>query len=44
MNDNGIWRARYSNELYMLYDALKVVKIGRLRWLGDLVRTRKLDP
>jgi len=31
----------------MLYDALdivKVIKIGRMRWLGQLVRTQKLDP
>ena len=46
INDNCIWRTRYRNELYMLYDELdmlKVVKIGRLRWLGHLFRTQELD-
>ena len=47
INDNGIWRTRYSNELYTIYDALdivKVLKIERLRWLGHLVRRQELDP
>jgi hypothetical protein len=33
---NGIWRTVYSNELYTLYDELdmvKVIKVGKLRWL-----------
>ena len=36
---NGLQRTRYSIELYMLYDKLdivKVIKIGRLKWLGQL--------
>jgi hypothetical protein len=44
---NGIWRTVYSNELYTLCDELdivKVIKIGRLRWLGHLIRIQKLDP
>jgi len=47
INDNGIWRTRYSNELYTHYDALdivKVLKIERLRWLEHLARTQELDP
>jgi len=41
VNDNGIWRTRYSSELYTFYDELhtvKVIKIGRLRWLGHRFR------
>ena len=37
----------YNNELYALCDELdivKVIKIGRLRWLGHLFRMQKLDP
>ena len=33
---NGIWRTVYSNELYTLYgelDMVKVIKVGRLRWM-----------
>ena len=44
--DNGIWRARYSNELYSVYrevDTVKVVKIGRLKWLGQLCRVQEMD-
>ena len=47
INDNGIWRTEYSNELYMLYDELdivKVTKIGRLRQLEHLFRMPELDP
>jgi len=47
INDNGIWRTRYSNELYTVYDALdivKVVKLGRLRCLGHLIRMQELNP
>jgi hypothetical protein len=46
-NDNGVWRTFYINEFYALYDELdivKVVKIGRLRWLGHLFRMQELDP
>jgi hypothetical protein len=47
VNVNGIWRTRHSSELYALYnelDTLKVIKMGRLRWLGHLFRMQKLDP
>ena len=46
INDSGIWRTRYSNKLYMLYIELglvELIKIGRLRWLGHLVRMQELD-
>jgi hypothetical protein len=36
-----------SNHLYTLYDKLdivKMLKIGRLRWLGHLFRMQELDP
>jgi len=41
------WRTRYNNELYKLYDELdiiKVIKMGRLRWLRHLFRRQELDP
>jgi hypothetical protein len=44
---NGMWRTRYGSELYALYDELgiaKVIKMGRLRWIGHLFRMQKLDP
>jgi hypothetical protein len=47
INNNGIWRTRYNNELYTLYnkfDTVKVIKIGRFRWLGHLFRMQELDP
>jgi hypothetical protein len=47
VNDNGIWRTRYSNELYTFYDELDIVKVinmGRLRWLGQHFRMQELDP
>jgi hypothetical protein len=46
-NEGGIWRIRYSNELSKLYnepDTVRVIKIGRLRWLGQLFRMQQLDP
>jgi hypothetical protein len=36
----------YSDELYTLYDELdvvKVIKIGGMRWLGQLFRMQELD-
>jgi hypothetical protein len=33
VSDNGVWRIRYDNKLYTLYDepdVVKVVKVGRL--------------
>jgi len=47
INDIGIWRTRKSNVLYLLYselDKVKVITIGRLRWLGHLFRMQELDP
>jgi len=47
VNANGIWRTRHSSEFYALYnelDTLKVINVGRLRWLGDLFRMQELDP
>jgi hypothetical protein len=47
INDNGIWRTRKSNVLYLVYsklDKVKVMTIGRLRWLGHLFRMQALDP
>jgi hypothetical protein len=46
---DGIWRTRYKYniELHMLYDEsdiIKVIKLGRLRWLGHLFRMQELDP
>jgi hypothetical protein len=42
-----MWKTRYLNELYMLYDELdtaKGIKKGKLTWLGHLFRMRDLDP
>jgi hypothetical protein len=47
VSEDGIWRTRYNNELYTLYDELDVVKVtksGRLRWLVQLFRMQELDP
>jgi hypothetical protein len=47
INEGGICRIRYNNELYKLYsepDTVTVIKIGRLRWLGHLFRMQELDP
>jgi hypothetical protein len=41
-----VWRTIYSIELYTLYDepdVVKVIKIGRMRWLGQLFRMQELD-
>jgi hypothetical protein len=41
-----MWKTRYSNELYTLCDKLdivKVIKIGRLRWLEHVFRMQELD-
>ena len=47
LNCNGIWRTKCSNKLYTHCDDLeivKVVKIGRLKWLGHFCRMQELDP
>jgi len=41
INNNGIWRTRYNNELYTLYyelDIVNVIKVGTMSWLGQLLR------
>jgi len=46
VNDNGMWRTRYINELYTLYDELdivKVIKTGRFSRLGRLFGMHELD-
>jgi hypothetical protein len=45
-NDNGVWRIRYNQKLYGLYepDIIKIVKAAKLRWLGQLYRTEELNP
>jgi hypothetical protein len=43
----GIWRSRYNHEIYKLYnepDIVKVIKVGRLRCLGQHFRMRKQYP
>jgi hypothetical protein len=43
----GIWRTRHSTELYALcneLDIVKVMKTGRMKWLGQLFRMQELDP
>jgi hypothetical protein len=45
IDEDGIWRTRYNNELYMFYDELHIVlKIRRLRSLAHLFRMQELDP
>ena len=47
INKDGIWRTRYNNELYILYnelDTVKVIKLGRSRWLRHLFRMQEPDP
>jgi hypothetical protein len=47
INEGGMWRIRYNNELHKLYnepDTVRVIKMGRLRWLGHLFRLQELDP
>jgi hypothetical protein len=41
VNNNGTWKMRHINELYTFYnepDIVKVVKTGKLRWLGHLFK------
>jgi hypothetical protein len=47
VKESGIWRSRYNHELYKLYnepDIVKVIKVGRLRWLGHLFRMQEQNP
>jgi hypothetical protein len=46
INGGGIWRIGHNNELYKLYnesDIVRVIKTGKLRWLGHLFRIQELD-
>jgi hypothetical protein len=39
--ENGVRRIKYNDELYGFYrdlDIVRVIKVARLRWLGNLVR------
>ena len=41
LNEGGVWRRRYNQELYDLYrdpDVIQVIKISRLRWAGHIIR------
>jgi len=47
INDTGICRTRYNKAFYTLYDELdvvKVIKTGRMRWLGQLFRMQEVGP
>jgi hypothetical protein len=47
ISENGNWCSRYNRELYQLYEdgqRIKVIKAGRLRWLGHLYRANETDP
>ncbi|CAG9834596.1 unnamed protein product, partial [Diabrotica balteata] len=47
VNENGVWRRRYNFELYRIYqepDIVKHIKIGRLRWVGHVMRMEQTDP
>ena len=41
VNENGMWRLRYNDEIYNLYsepNIVNIIKIGRLRWIGHVMR------
>jgi hypothetical protein len=47
VEENGIWRSRYNHEINKLYsepDILNVIKIMKLRWLGQLFRMQEQNP
>ena len=46
IDKNGIWRTRFvmSSIHYDELDIVKVIKVGRLSWLGQLFRMQELDP
>jgi hypothetical protein len=47
INENGIWKSRFYLELYKLYitpETVKVIKAGRLRWLGHHSRMQEQNP
>jgi len=44
INENGTWKSRFYHELYKLYttpETVKVIKAGRLRWLGHRSRMQE---
>jgi hypothetical protein len=47
ITENGIWRSSYNHELYKLYnepDIVKVIKVRRSRWLGQLYKMQEQNP
>jgi hypothetical protein len=41
VQDNGVWRKRYSHELYELFnepDIVRYIKIKRLGWAEHIIR------
>jgi hypothetical protein len=45
IKENGVWRARCNRELYKSCnepDVVKVIRVGRLRWLRQLFRMQEL--
>lgn len=47
VNDNGVWRRRYNNELYQLYghpDVVTDIKFHRLRYAGHIARAPETFP
>jgi hypothetical protein len=45
--ENGVWRIKYNDELYILYkdlDIVRVIKVARIGWLGHLVRMEEKSP
>jgi hypothetical protein len=39
--ESGMWRRRYNFEMYRLYkepDIVKTIKVGRLRWIGHVMK------
>ena len=46
-NDNGEWRIKYNNELYILYKESDIViynQINRLKWAGHVICTEEQSP
>jgi hypothetical protein len=47
IKEKGIWRSRYNHDLEKLYNepgTVKVIKAGRLRWMGHLFRMQEQNP
>ena len=44
VNENGMWRITYNDEIYNVYsepNILNIIKVGRLRWLGHIMRVEE---